>query len=288
MAAVLSAVSPVTTMLESIDEHTTSPQFCEFESRLGTFRPDGVFVPGVDSTFVANLLCRLETSSAWTEKTPWTQIVDRYYLLPSGLEVRSSSQSVAHDPYLRKKISTSRIRASTSLRAHMQVTHEDDEEDSPDERVDDEDALASYETSHIIKTSLCHTDVKWIHADNENNYGARIGLKHEAPVFEDELQECAEETNMVRIKQRRSFRYTPAGKDTVQWAIDVTQVWHHQTYIKALECLRRGDEPLYEVEVECMDPHAYIQESDGREKRLAVSMLLKTLDLFGKRGELTP
>lgn len=287
---VAGAFSAVRNIVDGIHSVAT-PQFCEFEMRLGRIARCGgkkdEFVPGVDAAFVGSLLCKLETSNVWTDVTPWTQIVDRFYLLPSGLQVRTSSQAV----YLK--------------RGDEDVEDDEDEEDENAEDVDlyGDDTTTpkpssstgppmsafSYETSHIIKTAVSHVDLKWegeedrdmLRGKDGTTYGMRIGLKHEAPVFEDELQECVEETNTVRIKQRRSFRYTPAGKDRVHWAIDITQVWQSTTYTEAMERLRRGDEPHYEVEIECLDVYDYLKAIQNDSKRLSLSMLLKASDLFG-------
>lgn len=311
---VKSSVPAVRAIINQMVE-TPTPQFCEFELRLGRY-VDGSFITGVDAIFAGALLCKLETSTAWTEKTPWTQIVDRFFLLPSGLQVRTSSQPVARDVFMLKK---ARMGAAAggghgALKTRLDsedsdVDIDDDDMEEHDESDDEDGSSASaaaerktdedndtdasvdylYETSHVIKTAIAHTDLRWMHTEGVEDFltgrdGAvfhvRVGLKQEVPVFEDELQECVEETNTVRIKQRRSFRYTPAGKDRVQWAIEITQVWQAACYTDAMECLRRGDEPRYEVEIECLDPYEYLKEIKMDSKRLAVSLLLKAADLF--------
>jgi hypothetical protein len=302
---------------------TPTPQFCEFELRLGR-NVDGSFVTGVDAIFAGALLCKLETSTVWTEKTPWTQIVDRFFLLPSGLQVRTSSQPVPRDVFMLKKSTAAGGLGCSRLRPEVEESDDDidddmdDNDDSESESVpprggggggavvasglglgstgaagDEADTDVAvdylYETSHVIKTAIAHADLRWVHTEGVedflvgregNVFNVRVGLKQEVPVFEDELQECVEETNTVRIKQRRSFKYTPAGKDRVQWAIEITQVWQAACYTDAMECLRRGDEPRYEVEIECLEPFEYLKELKQDTKRLALSMLLKAADLF--------
>lgn len=294
---------------------TPTPQFCEFELRLGRY-VDGSFITGVDAVFAGALLCKLETSTAWTQKTPWTQIVDRFFLLPSGLQVRTSSQPVARDVFMLKKARAGAAAGDGCGAYKTRLDSEDDTEDEDDvlecDEIDESDGGSSasaaaerktdaesdiydvsadymYQTSHVIKTAIAHTDLRWMHTEGVEDFltgrdgtvfNVRVGLKQEVPVFEDELQECVDETNTVRIKQRRSFRYTPAGKDRVQWAIEITQVWQAACYTDAMECLRRGDEPRYEVEIECLDPYEYLQEIKMDSKRLALSLLLKAADLF--------
>ena len=285
---VAKALPAVKTIVDTVSASVT-PQFCEFEMRLGKLTAGGGFEPGVDAAFVGSLLCKLETSKAWTEVTPWTQIVDRFYLLPSGLQVRTSSQATLLSP-----ASTDGIDDDEDDEDELYAVGADSDDDSKDAAANVTKVVYSYETSHIIKTSIAHVDLKWDNADacadflngkDGTVYGMRVALKHEAPVFEDELQECVEETNTVRIKQRRSFRYTPAGKDRVQWSIDITQVWQSAAYTDAMECLRRGDEPKYEVEIECIDVHDCVRSANGDSRRVALSMLLKIADLFNVDSE---
>lgn len=286
---VAKSLSDVKTLVDMIST-VPNPQFCEFEMRLGrvqksSSKRDDRFITGVDAAFVSALLCRLETSTVWSEVTPWTQIIDRFYLLPSGLQVRTSSQ-------------TGFLSGAGSLKTEVEAAvaaaaKSDDEEEDDDDKdmVHMHAGMASsfqYETSHMIKTSLAHVDLKWVdvpESETSTMYSMRVGLKHEVPVFEDELQECVEDTNTVRIKQRRSFRYAPSNCDRVQWAVEITQVWQASTYLEALECLRRGEEPVYEVEVECLDVHRYIQSCNNDTRRVALSMLLKASALFGLNAD---
>ena len=324
VATAVPAVQKIIEMMSSLP----SPRYCEFELRLGQHKAgDDSFVSGVDAAFIGALLCKLETSSVWSETTPWTQIVDRFFLLPSGLQVCSSSQMArGEDPdtesrrLLRKEGTQLKLEeddseshvtggggASAGVDEEKDISASEDEGDddytvtggsSDDDDGPEDDTRRRhehaglpfyYETSHVIKTGISHVDLRWTAADGVPDilrsregflYDMRVGLKQEMPLFEDELQECAEETNTVRIKQRRSFKYTPVGKDRVRWAIDITQVWQGASYTSALECLRNGNEPKYEVEIECLDPYEFLKEMNNDTRRLSLSLLLKAADLF--------
>jgi hypothetical protein len=114
-------------------ERRRNPELAELEVRIGVFRgPEGKehFVPGVDGTFMSRMLCKLETCTTWKHVTPWRQQVDRYYLLPSGLQARSSMEVVAGS------LETSASTPSPPLEPKCAV-------------------------SHIIKTEIAHQDFAW-------------------------------------------------------------------------------------------------------------------------------
>jgi hypothetical protein len=241
-------------------------QFLELEARLGTLTThEGRrrFVPGVPAGFVARLLCKLETSPAWTERLEWTQSVDRFYLVPAGFEARTTTEAVAL-----------------------------------------KNGGYHYAVSHVVKdTAVAAEDFRWTcrpgkvagaaapaPADAAPSAGApcppppnvdvRVSIKRETPLHKEDLQQRVDDMHLVRIKQRRSFRYTPAGEDRVRWAVDVTQVWQRATYMEALAAVRDRVQPTYEVELECRQPLEYLRRLGGDHGRLALTMAMKIADLF--------
>lgn len=244
---VSAAMTPIIAQLENVMSKVH--RHCEIEARLGRLIRNikgrqPTFAPGVDEGYVSWLLCRLETCDFWTCKTPWTESIDRYYLLPSGLQVRTTSHVVGEE--------------------------------------------ASYETSHMIKTDVSKVDLHWqdslprtmMTSADGSIYDVRISVKNEEPVYEDELQERVDEMHLVRIKQRKSFLYTPAGSDRPVWSIDVTLVWEGPTYLDVLQSLRDGVKPRYEVELECHNARDYIESQGSDFAKVALSFLLKIADLF--------
>lgn len=240
------------------------PTYCEFEARLGRVVTDAGgkphFVSGIDQTTAALLLKRLASSKGWTASQPWRQLVDRFYLLPSGLEVRSTTEVPS---------------------------------------TDDEDVVPA--VTHVIKSSVKHVDLRWaadataapgaaahavpefqhiLKGEHGQPFDVRLSVKHEEPLYEDELAQSVQEMNVVRIKQRKTWHYTPAGKGSPTWSIDVTLVWQHDSFSEAQEALRTGVAPKYEVEVECRRPVEQITRDKVDAHALGLSMLLKTADLF--------
>jgi hypothetical protein len=234
------------------------PVHCEVEARLGRTVVNeatghSYFKSGVDEAFAAQLLCALEESPL--PRTPWIQHTDHFYLLPTGLQVRTTS----HVPY----------------------------EEGQDLVADP----PKFVVNHTIKTVVSSGTYHWRGGPAATEecpapYEIRVSLKNEEPVFDSELQERVDELNLVRVKQRRTFMHTSKDDTAPTWNIDVTLVWQSDTYLGAMEALQSGATPLYEVEVECVRPVEYIRRRTV--DVAALSLLLKTLDLFHACGQACP
>jgi hypothetical protein len=164
---------------------------------------------------------------------PWTQTIDRFYLLPSGLQARTSTSVAKPGP------------------------------DAPT------GTLPKYHVSHVIKTPIAQVVLH-----TGTSFDARVSVKQEEPVFEEELPDRVDELNLVRFKQRRSFQYV----DAPGWVVDVTLVWQKPTYTQAETALHYGETPIYEIELECVSPAAMITASSP--EVITLHLLLKTLDLL--------
>jgi hypothetical protein len=92
-------LDPVSELITQISQREAA-QYCKLEARIGSVFIGTTGFPqfksgiNTNSTIIARILCRLETSDVWKEKTEWTQQVDRYYLLLSGLEVCTTTEVV--------------------------------------------------------------------------------------------------------------------------------------------------------------------------------------------------
>jgi len=242
-----SLVAPIAAQLKSLATKTKNPHSCSLRARLGRVVYDDKeaakrFVPGVEEPVIAELLCRLEETpdSVWSQKLPWVEVVDRLYLLPSGLQVRTTTE----------------------------VT--------PDEE-------ACHITTHVVETDVSHTDFRWRNADPKHMAcisDVTVVVKNEETVLEDELQARVDETNLVRLRQIKSFRYTPTGEDRVYWSINLSLVWERGTYLEALSAVRDNEPPSYEVDLECHHPYDYVRRLGNDYDRLALSMALKIGDFF--------
>ncbi len=244
---VAALVAPIAQQLKALATRTKNPHSCSLQARLGHVAFDereGVkrFTPGVERHVLAEMLCRLEETpdTIWSQKLPWIEIVDRLYLLPSGLQVRTSTE----------------------------VT--------PDEE-------ACHITTHVVETDISHSEFRWRNADPKHMpcvNDVSVCIKNEETVLEDELQARVDETNLVRLRQFKTFRYTPAGEDQVCWSINLSLVWERGTYLEALAALRDDETPTYEVELECHHPYDYVRRLGNDYERLALSMALKISDFF--------
>jgi len=241
-----------------IMERQKAPHFCELEARVGikctSDAGASVFQSGVDAGFIARVLCKLETADQWSYVSDWAQQVDRYFLLPCGLQARTSTEALGN------------LAEPSSI------------------------ACA---TTHVIKSDVKHACFKWsmeepasFHtADEGEVYDVQVSLKKQEPVFEDELQDRVDDLHVVRIKQRKSFTHTSRAAGHADWNTDVTQVYHAPTFVEAVQLLRDGVVSRYELKVECRDPLEHLRQVDYDHQRLAASLLLKAADMFeGTRG----
>lgn len=248
---VAESLDAVTDLVRQI-ERRKNPQFCELEARIGMVSVGDNhrtrFNSGADMSFVSRVLCKLETSTAWTDKTDWMQQVDRFYLLPSGLQARTTTETV---PGVSPDAPRSAI-------------------------------------THIIKSDIGNVDLKWegasaktLHTSDDGDvYNIRVSLKQEEPVFEDELQDRVDDLHVVRLKHRKTFKYTPQYTDRVMWNVDVTQLYQAPTFVEVVAALREGTIHRYELEVECQNPYEHLRQNGFNHAMLAASLLLKAADMF--------
>lgn len=272
----MSAVAPTAALsaLLSTRCHT------ELEGRLGRIMIDARgrrrFVPGVTAEFMARLLAVLEPSDAWCETQPWTQSIDRIYTLPSGIKVRTTSA-------LRRKVTST----SSSPPEHADAANA---EPPPPQLV----------VTHVTKTRVASVDLQWKPAAASasvtsvssaaaaavpsiyTGVDVRVTLNDEAAVPVTEFPVRVDATSLVRIKQRRSFRYKAGADGSPLWSIDLTLVWSAPTHLDALKALRSNATPVYEVELECLRPASVLADRrQASADTLALSLLLKLTDLYG-------
>jgi hypothetical protein len=236
---IASVIAPVAAAVAELGGRKT-PHQCLLEARIGRLDTDkGLFQSGADPAFVSRILCNLETSPCFTAMA-WCQQVDRFYLLPSGLQARTTTEAVS---------------SSDGQEHHGTVTH-------------------------VIKTSLAHLDMKWDGQPANESYNIRVSLKQEEPVFEDELQDRVDDLHIVRLKQRKTFTYASKCANNLVWEVDVTQVYEALTFVEAVSQLQHGMVTRYELSVRCKDPIAHLRAMRYDASRLAASLLTKIADFF--------
>jgi hypothetical protein len=260
------AIPPVANLIRLMEKQK-HPELCELEARIGVSipmhersegGPGNKFISGVDKSFLARVLCGLETTNCWSIVRNWTQQVDRFYLMPSGLQVRTTNEGVGniHDP-----------------------------------------ETAACITTHMIKSDIAQHTFYWdtppsetaLHrADDGSLYDIRVSLKKEEPVLEDELQDRVDNISTVRLKQRKTFTYSSATRPGLHWNTDVTQLYQASSFVETVEKLKLGLVTSYELEVECQNPMEHLKQLGSDYERLATSLLLKAADAFQIRNEGMP
>mmetsp|Transcript_42150 Transcript_42150/g.132764 ORF Transcript_42150/g.132764 Transcript_42150/m.132764 type:complete len:747 (-) Transcript_42150:855-3095(-) len=83
----------------------------------------------------------------------------------------------------------------------------------------------------------------------------------------------------VRIKQRKSFLYTPSNAAKPVWRFDFTLVWSGKTLGQARN-QQMNTEPDFELECECIDPYNYLKNQTD-DRVVAEGLLLKLRDFLG-------
>ena len=117
-------------------------------------------------------------------------------------------------------------------------------------------------------------------ADLTQLYDVRVSLQREAPVAVRELPVRVDAPHLIRVKQRKSFTYTPAGAAVPVWRMDVSLVFQAKTLDAAYELLRVNSVSSYEIELECIHAAAYASSIKHDYGRLASSLLVKLCDFL--------
>ena len=114
--------------------------------------------------------------------------------------------------------------------------------------------------------------------EGSDNPDIRISLSLEQEVNADMIPQIIQ-PDYVRIKQRKSFYYTPLGFPEPMWVFDMTLSWSGQTKAEA-EKKQYSELPVYEIECECLSPSAYRFHKQERRLFVVRSLLLKLLDFY--------
>ena len=245
------ALRSVTQVLKGMSK-TRSPQFCTLKARLGSkMIPDDTgrrrFVSGVEEVVMANLLCRLETSDVWSSVTPWTQSVDRTYLLQTGLQVLTTCDTPVN-----------KDGTPTYVVSHVMQS----------------------DVSHVDLQWVNVNPACMLCRSDDTACAVRVSVTHDEPVFDEEIQERVDEMTRVDVRQRRCFLYTPSSESRAVWSLDVSLIWRSTTYLDALHSMCNRGVPLYTVELRCLQPLEYLARLENNYAKLALSFVLKVADLF--------
>lgn len=140
----------------------------------------------------------------------------------------------------------------------------------------------SLKRTHVVKTTVRKDTFLTSRSceGDDDMPDLRLSLAVEQPVSEQSLPVMVQ-PQYVRIKQRKSFYYTPAGFTEAMWVFDLTLSWHGDTKSEA-ENNQRSSVPKYEIECECLSPLAYRLHKQESKSFVAKSLILKLLDFYNQ------
>lgn len=110
-------------------------------------------------------------------------------------------------------------------------------------------------TQHIIKNVLSKKTLLLNQNVSESNLCVRLSAAIEYQISEKILPDFIT-TDLVRIKKRKSFLYTPAGMNEPMWQFDLTISWTGKSKMEC-EIKQRTENPNYEIECECLSIKHY-------------------------------
>ena len=254
LGAVSSSVGDVLREHRSFMQHPDAGMFFEVEARLG-FASEQGFVSNIGKECFTTLLKALESYPHWHQVSSWVESQDVFYMAEFSNNLEG-------------KMTRAEVRTTVGL--------------------DDDKKMA---LKHCIKRRLRNLDFKVaaMGATNESTYLSglpemlngpshlRMSFSVEQTVPEEVLPIAVFPTK-VRIKQRRRFFVASLGVERPAFSVDMTIVYTGRSKSEAEQRQAKGDDGSYEVEVECLEPLAYLQSCKHQEEMLALSLLLKLHD----------
>jgi mRNA capping enzyme, beta chain len=238
--------------------------FFEMEARLGSLSDNG-YVSDVGQEAFTTLLGMLESYPRWHHVSGWVESQDVFYAinLPTGQDGKSAQAEV---------------RTTVGLDAEKKIV-----------------------LNHCIKRKLRVLDLRVVTLGscNESSYlpalqetlvgplNPRISFSVEQSV-PGELLPIAVVPTRVRIKQRKRFFITSLGVERPAFSVDMTIVYSGKSKSEAEQLQMAAKDAIYEVEVECLEPLAYLQSCNQQEQMLALSLLLKLHDFVSFLNPQTP
>jgi hypothetical protein len=254
LGPVSSSVGEVLHELKGCMQHPDSGMFFEVEARLGSVSEQG-FVSNVGKECFTALLEALESYPNWHQVSNWVESQDVFYIteFPNNLE---------------GKTTRAEVRTTVGLDYDKKMV-----------------------LKHCIKRRLRNLDFKVIAmgAANESTFLASVPETLNGPLnprvsfsveqtVPDEVLPIAVVPTKVRIKQRKRFFITSLGVERPAFSVDMTIVYTGKSKSEAEQSQVKGEDASYEVEVECLEPLAYLQSCNHQEDMLALSLLLKLHD----------
>ena len=105
----------------------------------------------------------------------------------------------------------------------------------------------------------------------------RIAASTETTIL-PEVIPIAVTPDCVRIKQRKRFFLSSLGVDKETYVYEMSVVYTGKTKSQAEQRQSTRSDPSFEIEIECLQPRAYLRTSNGEDLMLALSLTLKAYD----------
>ena len=227
----------------------------EIEGRLGVADSNG-FSSDIGKAAFCSILAALETYPRWKHVTGWVESQDVFYSVelspeicgydkPTKLQVRTSVGLDANKQLILVHILKRRLRSVT-----MQAVPLGSNATSLD-------GVEQLSTPLLARIS--------------------VSIEQSLPLH---LLPVAVMPDFVRIKQRKRFLLNSLGIEPPAFAFDLTIVYSGTTKSEAEKRQATGAAASYEVEIEAIEPHAYLLSCDKDECALALSLTLKLHDFI--------
>lgn len=233
----------------------------EIEGRLGVFGERG-FSPDVGKDAFFSILSTLESYSRWQKVLGWAESQDVYYTVDVPRQYSGADKALR-----------AQVRTSVGVDGQRQLV-----------------------LVHCIKTKLKTVDMRLksrgedtcLLRESRRHPSARdgpaprcaaarlaISLERKIPVG---TLPIAVIPDFVRIKQRKRFLLNSLGVELPAFSVDMTLVHSGRSKQEAEQKQASGTDTQYEVEVECLEPLAYLRSCQDDSAVLALSIILKLLD----------
>jgi len=252
--AVSQLLKGIRTYLSNV--HSNPAENIELEARLGRLR-DGHFESNVGQQTFLHILQLLESYPRWTRVSPWHETHDVFYnvRVPSGDAMASAS--TGQNVQVRTSV-------GTDAKGGVKIVH------------NTKRRLRSLDMEmHLVDAFSCAMSTS---VDGKTDgLDVRVAANVETVVPPEGLP-IAILPSCVRIKQRKRFLLSSLGVDNETFAYELSIVYHGKSKHEAEQKQSNRQDPSFEVELECLQPRAYLRSSNGEDLMLALSLLLKCYD----------
>lgn len=239
----------------------------ELEARLGKLdKVSGKFRPGVTKEFMDNCISVFNKWEGWTDITPWTQTEDTFYTIHKT-QYRTTTNYTNSPPTIYHVIK---------------------------DRISSADFETKFDSDDVNESNVDKDTVYDTFRDNEsgnlrdslNLYDLRVCLSKEKTVSVPPASIVV--PDRVRIKIRKSFKYTPFGCGHPFWSFDFTMSWDGVDIVDVDRTQSDAECTSYEVELECINPQLYMSSASVMMSYLVASLIVKIKNDIMRWGTVRP